>query len=859
MTAQNRLLLESQVLGDSDNAAGSSSSGVRFPSLGDGNGSISLDPSMTEQEREDIRRMKAAGASVGTRASDAWEGGGGEAGADGASSSAAASHSGSGTFLTSVAVNGSLSSTGVFSPPRLQQSPSPSPQQARPSQLPGTAPRGGGGGGAPPAQRAAEPRGAAQQGGRGDSRSSAASDRLAAIRARQAESRRSRELQQAVAAGEALASADDDERFGASETRTVRERAKLALEALLSMSAEAYQELAFDADSGEHQYDDEQLEAATAFDLEHASLTSLARRQLVGLEYDPSNLQIERLYNAQVRAVRRLRYFVPELAGTVRAVKPKRRRKARWRLETSCWAPRKADGNSKDFFETNEAMRRLFDADWNVAVRSHELAWYIVKCHHDPTSWRDLDRNGVHDEVDEVKEALWQHHRMIYGAFDYYATLYSDNENAPGEPDVFNISLNGYMAFAEHCKMVSKQVPHGEFEVIWSIVNAVDKTTANDDRHNKGRFLNRQEFMQCLVRMAIAVYCKRGLIGDVSDAVNQLMVNNLMGNLISHATQNSNAFRKRFCYIEKTSLVLEANVGSLRILYEQYGAAISGTGDSLKNDDLMSVGEWLTFCRHLGLVEAGFLSVQQCKHIFIWSRIRSADDLGDRSEMRLRHLFPTDFLEGLVRMSTMVALPTDFDIFEAGAADAGELLLAMQAKQPKAFQRFLKTHAPQHADPDGSDWEAHCQQPIWRCVEHLIKLLVRTVEFNTSATRDSSVADGVVQADEAAKFLRKRTAGQLLESVEGSLGSTDFFASMDNAASKVITTAAAIKIQMASRLRKARQRIRDRRAALAAQAGGEGAEAADAEEAAAPEVGEPQPAAAADAAPPADSAEAPPP
>ena len=47
---------------------------------------------------------------------------------------------------------------------------------------------------------------------------------------------------------------------------------------------------------------------------------------------------------------------------------------------------------------------------------------------------------------------------------------------------------------------------------------------------------------------------------------------------------------------------------------------------------------------------------------------------------------------------------------------------------------------------------------------------------------------------------------------QGSLGSTDFFAVMDNAASKVIITAAAIKIQMASRLKKARRRIAEKRA-----------------------------------------------
>ena len=115
--------------------------------------------------------------------------------------------------------------------------------------------------------------------------------------------------------------------------------------------------------------------------------------------------------------------------------------------------------------------------------------------------------------------------------------------------------------------MLSRQTPHSEFETIWAIVNALDRTTAADDEFNHGRYLNRQEFVQSLVRMAIAVYVQRGVVGDVSDAVNRLMVSNLARFLPPGATQNSNAFRKRFCYIERTSRVLEHHAPSLRALY----------------------------------------------------------------------------------------------------------------------------------------------------------------------------------------------------------------------------------------------------------------------------------------------------
>lgn len=146
-------------------------------------------------------------------------------------------------------------------------------------------------------------------------------------------------------------------------------------------------------------------------------------------------------------------------------------------------------------------MRR---AHPQVAVRSHELAWHIVKSHRDPTTWRDLDRNGVHDEVDEVRDTLWQHARTIYGAFDFYAALYSDGQAVPGEPDVFNLPMNAYMALVKRCRMTSRACPHGEFETIWAIVNASDRVTAGEETLNSRQTLNRQEFLQCLVRTCAA-------------------------------------------------------------------------------------------------------------------------------------------------------------------------------------------------------------------------------------------------------------------------------------------------------------------------------------------------------------------
>jgi len=625
---------------------------------------------------------------------------------------------------------------------------------------------------------------------------------------------------------------DDDGRWSGLEKRTARERAKDSLQSLLAMDAENYVELAFEAQAGRTQYDDVSIAAAKAYDERHVKLVSRGHQHLIALEGDPTCSRLLHSESISRRSLSRHRFFINEPAGgPVQAIvrKVRKRRKPRWQLEDSIWAPRQLWGNSRDFFETPEALRKMFLADWNVAVRAHDLGWLIVKSHHDPTTWRDIDKNGTHDEIDEVSDALWKHHRVVYGIFEYYSTLYSDVETSSGEPDVYAMSFNGWMRFVAECRLISKRVTHSEFEVIWAIVNAADRATASEDRFNSKSALNRQEFMQCLVRCAITVYVQRGTIGDVSDAVTQLL-SSLTSCLPPAAMQNSNAFRKRFCYVEKTTLVLEAHMRSVMSLYEAYAEVSHGMDDLLRNDSLMSVGEWLTFCTHVGLLESGQITSLTAKKIFMWSRIRTAADLTEASEMKLRHLTPTDFLEALVRLSLLLALPTDLEVEEAGAADAGEFLLAMQTHSPREYMSFLTTHRPKYTDPDGSDYEKHALQPADRCMEHLLRLIIRTVEHNTSASAGrhaGGTIDGTVEAFEAAKFLKRRQANFKLSRFEANedLAGLDFGETLDNAASKKLQTAAAITIQLLMRARKARQMVAERKARKAAKAAEEEAAA----------------------------------
>ena len=94
--------------------------------------------------------------------------------------------------------------------------------------------------------------------------------------------------------------------------------------------------------------------------------------------------------------------------------------------------------------------------------------------------------------------------------------------------------------------------------------------------------------------------------------------------------------------------------------------------------------------------------------------------------MKLENLCFEDFLDALTRVATMKALPTDEELEDEGAPDAGEFLLELR-KLPDQKKSWLVDHARR--------WDEALNQPIERAVHHLIMLIVRTVQLVAAGKR----------------------------------------------------------------------------------------------------------------------------
>jgi len=282
----------------------------------------------------------------------------------------------------------------------------------------------------------------------------------------------------------------------------------------------------------------------------------------------------------------------------------------------------------------------------------------------------------------------------------------------------------------------------GQNAVIKAAAEARDMTLSAadaeaDNKFNSVKTLNRQEFFQCIVKIAAMRYVISGSVRDMSVALEKLAAH-VTPKLPRYARHNADDFRAKNCYIEETDAVLRKYEHTISVLYAIYSASDHDLGSKANagtvNKSLMGYDEYLGMITDLELIEPSF-SMREAKLSFIWSRMRAIDELHPKCRVKIYNLTLEDFYEALVRIADLKAWPTDDEICNppprvvpqapgGGFEDAGQLLLHLHEKGgKKGVQKFLQSR-------DGAAADA---QPIWRKLEHLLTLILRTVEGRSQA------------------------------------------------------------------------------------------------------------------------------
>ena len=422
-----------------------------------------------------------------------------------------------------------------------------------------------------------------------------------------------------------------------------------------------------------------------------------------------------------------------------------------WDVNGSVWAPRKTWCDSKDFVDALAIEKKRMSNDW---WRACEMGVDKLVTSNDDNGEADADGDGIADELQEIEQLLWEHRVFVFVLFQYYTCVGTD---------ISFMSLNQWSQFVDECKITDNSHKFLKKSDLDRLFIAIDtkaamtqqkkqaasnaQTPTHDDL--KKKVLHRVEFVVGLVHIAILRYVATGIIFDVSDALRKLLVDDIRPQLNPKVLKPTpNVFRKAACYREDVDKVLKIFEPSLRAIFAGM-CCTSGTGDKERH---LNLNEWKMLLRSVDII-GNDCSERDAAMCFAWSRMCVADELiSQHTKMRDTHLPFEGFMEAIVRLSLLKALPFDAEIEDAGSTDAGEYLRELRLNHEEAYQNLLIVRNPQ--------WGDEPMQPIDRTVFHLCAMLVRRVVESMSGAISSGPA-GIsfqVSSTEAHKFAKQITA-----------------------------------------------------------------------------------------------------
>lgn len=163
--------------------------------------------------------------------------------------------------------------------------------------------------------------------------------------------------------------------------------------------------------------------------------------------------------------------------------------------------------------------------------------WYSSHCHnHSPVS--------LHPHL--------QFYQQWYSAFLYYAAL--------GSGDPYHMPLNAYTTFLDECTISDNEsqfIKRSDCDTIFIVCNYQPDKKSPEAQVNLENAMMRYEFLECIVRCALAKYGKGQATDDVAVAVKMLLEKNLSPSLPAGALVVSNNFRTERLYAEEVDLLLK--------------------------------------------------------------------------------------------------------------------------------------------------------------------------------------------------------------------------------------------------------------------------------------------------------------
>ena len=238
------------------------------------------------------------------------------------------------------------------------------------------------------------------------------------------------------------------------------------------------------------------------------------------------------------------------------------------------------------------------------------------------------------DEVEDellTKALLRKNYEHIKHVFkSYAAAIGSGNE-------IFTMGKNAYYEFLGVCDIIDDEKVKGCGRAEVALVFVSCQTIGPKSSFNKKNTLNRFQFMDALVQLALTKYMKTGKVSTAYAAVSKLLDENIIPNSDMVLQRD---FRHDKMYVESVDVALKRNIGVIEALYKKYSGRENLPGEKPKTVSSM---EWGMLCADAMLVDDGFID-RHIRVIYVRSIATAVDELHDKS---FRSMNFCEFIHGI--------------------------------------------------------------------------------------------------------------------------------------------------------------------------------------------------------------------
>ncbi|MEW5317782.1 MAG: hypothetical protein WDW38_009052 [Sanguina aurantia] len=390
-----------------------------------------------------------------------------------------------------------------------------------------------------------------------------------------------------------------------------------------------------------------------------------------------------------------------------------------WTLPNSIFKPRMKESDAHAFTDSAAVEERMFDRDWARATGKEKFSSMLTR--ENKANKRDPQDDKA--LMVALRAVMLANYPQLYSSFVYYTATSS------GDP--YHMSLNAFTSFFDECSIADSDaqfIKRSDCDTIFIVCNFQPDKKSAEAQVNTENALMRYEYLEAIVRAALAKYGKGQETDDVVAAVEMLIKRNIVANQPPAAAVTSNQFRNERLYNEEVDVCLKKNQNMLKALYSRYRLKPSGGGLRYK---VLKLDGWLQLMNDAHFVDSEF-TLQDATLAFLWARMFVVDEIKDYAKYTC--LSFVDFLEALGRVADMKSLPSESDLAAGNFETILDWAMEKERNEGESADAMAEIFKPR-------DSSAGCAavktRPLYVKMKQLLDLTFRRLYWDPSQPESS--------------------------------------------------------------------------------------------------------------------------